>query len=139
MKILIRKINGIVTPEPEYIEEYNNIKENVLLSCDLTAKRNIKFHKKYFKLILTILECQDTHKYKDDLRADIMFRIKETKKILCSDMKVREIPKSISFANMDQLEFERIYNKTVQAGLDILRDEGKGKFIEEYENILVKF
>ena len=140
MIILGKIIDGIMTPEDEYIDDYISLKENTLYKVEIKKSRDIKFHKKYMKLISVIFEFQETYKHKDHLRKEITKHLGYYEEYKNMRGEIVKEAKSVSFAKMDNLEFEKLYNSTIDEGFEILRHEGKTeKMIEEYEKILLNF
>jgi hypothetical protein len=68
------------------------------------------FHKKFFALVELVFQNQDLTDDKDNLRAYLTVKagFYET---ITSDIGVMYLPKSISFAKMDEIEFEELFTK----------------------------
>lgn len=76
--------------------------------------RNIRFHRKFFGLLNLVVDNTDIFKSVDDLRFIICMEIGYCDYITNPITgEVVKKPKSISFAKMDNKEFEDLYNKTI--------------------------
>lgn len=94
-------------------EKAKKIKPMELLECEIKKPRNYMFHKKFFALINMIFQNQEHYKNIDDLRHDLT--IEAGYYTLREDMKGNTIKKanSISFASMDERDFNEYYNKVL--------------------------
>lgn len=134
MKIDMVKINNALTPHGPQAEEWlKKIKNGQQVQADVVRPRNVQFHRKFFALLHLGYDNWEPpeippeslraaklppgimpQKDFDEWRKDII--------ILCGHYKVvyrgkgeefRLVAKSISFANMEQEEFDRLYNKAI--------------------------
>jgi len=115
------------------LTELVRLRQNTDYKFEVTHPRNYKFHKKFFALLNLGFANQD--KIKDYTE----YRIIKTMqagffKIIVTEKGKVYYPESISFSNMDELEFEQVY-KTV---LDIICTETK-LTSGEIENELISF
>ncbi len=99
------------------------------LRVTMRRVRNYEFHKKYFALLNYAFDCWEPPEPKaskllelinvppeknfDQFRADITILAGFYKANYRVNGEVRLEPKSISFANMDEDEFEQLYEKTI--------------------------
>jgi len=83
------------------------------LMATLTAARNIAFHNKYFALIGASFPMADTDLTIKQFRAECTIGAGFCDWFTTDDGILVAIPKSISFAAMDQTEFERLYKDTI--------------------------
>lgn len=134
-EITLIKRHGILQPDSEAdADVYYQLKDGVAYSCKISAKRNGKFHRKYFALLDVLFnifepEIVIDEKLKKRL-GDVVpqknrTRFRKDLAIVCGyyDMivnikgEVRAEAKSISFAEMDEITFEALYNKTIDYGI----------------------
>ena len=105
------------------------IKEGEVIQCEIKRTRNIKFHNKYFSLLMVGYECidvsglmhngQPTGKNFDVFRKDIAVLCGFYDQVFSLNGKgFKLVAKSISFANMEETEFELLYNQTVNKLLE---------------------
>jgi len=103
----------------------------------LTMPRNIKHHKKYFKLIGLVFEAQSHYTDRDDMRGDIMVALGYCKRINSWDGSVRIKETSVSFANMDQTKFDEVYNRTLDFIVkEIIPGVSKADLVRELEEFM---
>lgn len=111
MKLLVKKTNGGLKPmyESDY-EIYSKIPLGEEFEIEYKKQRNIKFHKKVFALFKLAFENQESYSNLNDLRRDLTITAgyyTESANMLTGE--VFKHAKSISFANMDELEFSDLY------------------------------
>lgn len=90
------------------------------LRVKVTRIRNVQFHRKWWALINFAFDCwepeeenQVGEKNLDRFRKDIIILAGFYDRYIRLDGSTRIEPKSISFANMDEDEFEKLYSKTI--------------------------
>ena len=115
MKITIVKQNDNsfkIAFDSDY-EKAKKLKVGELLECEIKRKRNYKFHKLYFSLINMVYDNQSLYTNIDHLRNDLT--IEAGYYDLCFNFQNESVKraKSISFANMDEDEFNELYNRTI--------------------------
>ncbi|MDD5855282.1 MAG: DUF1367 family protein [Prevotella sp.] len=108
---------------PLYDSDYDDkkrLKVGSTVKCAITKPRNLEHHKKFFALIrLTLDNLPEPLVRKWGVRSeeDMLKRFKRDLGMFTStinDRGEREIEyESISFASMDQTEFERFYNRCI--------------------------
>lgn len=112
MKILVVKTpSGL---KPLYDSDYDNYSKIALgeeFEIEYTKKRNIKFHRKAFALFKLAFENQSDFRNLDDMRYEITIVAGYyDEKISLITNEVYKKAKSISFSQMDELEFNEYYN-----------------------------
>lgn len=116
MKItLIKGIDGKLVPA--FNSDYDTakkIKLNEPFEYEFKMPRNIRFHRKFFGLLNLVVDNTEIFKSVDDLRFIICMEIGYCDYITNPVTgEVVKKPKSISFAKMDNKEFEDLYNKAI--------------------------
>ncbi len=114
----INKLQGLV---PLYSSDYDEKKKLKLgqeYEIEIKQPRNIKFHKKFFALLNIAFENLPesmVNKYPtiDILRQALIIEAGYCDTIITLSGEVTKKAKSISFANMDNVEFEQLYNSIV--------------------------
>lgn len=115
MKFLVQKtIYGL---QPVFNSDHEALKESKLkigevYEVEIKKKRNYQFHKKYFALLNLCYENQEVFESIEDLRYFLTMKAGYYKQIDTGNGTMF-IPKSISFAKMDEIEFERLYQLTI--------------------------
>jgi hypothetical protein len=82
------------------------------VSARIYIPRNIKFIRKYFAMLKTALEMADVEMNDDQWRHLVLCGIGHCDWFKYGDKQI-PIPKSISFANMEEAEFELIYSDSL--------------------------
>ena len=125
--VYLKKVPGGLIPASEQdAEVIKKFRIGSVIKADCTNPRNIKFHRKYFCLVNLAYElwCETRpvdQEYKGIPVLPDFDRFREDLVILCGlftatyaiDGSVKFKAKSISFANMPEDEFERLYQKTI--------------------------
>lgn len=113
MKIaLVKNLNGTFTPAYDSdFEIAKKIKVNSFYEFDFKKPRNYMFHKKFFALINLAYHNQDIYNNIDDMREDLtidagFYRTTENK-----HGETVKKALSISFASMDEIEFNNLYSR----------------------------
>jgi len=114
MKLLVQKTpRGLLPVYDSDMEIYCKIPMNEEFEIEYVKKRNLKFHKKFFALLKLAFENQSDYRLLEDLRRDVIITAgwyDETVSVITGE--VLKVAKSISFANMDEVEFIQLYEKT---------------------------
>lgn len=76
-----------------------------------TKPRNPKFHRLFFGMIGVVFEHQEQYPTLEGMLDAIKIAVGHCDKIIGIDKKTYFIPRSISFAKMDQESFEQFYNR----------------------------
>ena len=139
-KIYLEKRMGALVAADEVADDVlKKIPLNATICVDVSIPRNIRFHRKFWAMLHIIFKNQDHFKSLDTLlgacklatgHADII----KTKHGLVG------IPKSISFAKMDETEFSRFYEKAIAWVLsDVIPGLKRKELDTEVENELRRF
>ena len=113
-------------------EKAKSIPVNVPFEIEYKKKRNILFHRKFFALIELVYQNQEVYNNKEHLRKDLtisagFYEIRHN----FEGVEIYE-PKSISFGNMDEVEFSELYNRFVDVVVQWLGID-KQSIIDEIE------
>lgn len=146
MEIFAFKRAGILNPTEECIEDYNSIKEGPILKCVITEPRNVGYHRKYFAFLSSFFNMLDGYTTKDNLRYELTMQSGFYYEFETTTGKKMRRPQSIAFNKMDQQEFEKFVNKTIETALVMLwKNAKKNKVnlsveqLKDYEEILIRF
>lgn len=119
---LVKQFNGTFKPanDSDY-EKTKKYKVNDIIKFEATKPRNIKFHKKFFSLINMVFQNQEVYTDINNLRKELTKACGYyTEYINHKGITVYEA-KSISFAKMDEFEFETLYNKFLDKVVEIFK------------------
>lgn len=139
MKAYFTRHNNSLLPADKHSQEVlEKMKYNTWYRVTFTKPRNIQFHKKYWELLNTVIDCSGyyTGIPNETAREDLHKRIKRALKfydivaIDNTDFVAIEY-KTIRFDKMDNLQFEDYYSSAIDA---ILKDEELG--VSDLERVL---
>lgn len=135
MKAIYKKTFGGFEPIDENAKKIHRrykVGDDVIL--EHKAKRNVRFHRKYFAMLNLTFQNQEITDNENDFREAVQIAAgfyHYQKQLDGSEVKRSD---SISFENMDDITFEKLYNKVFTICLRIL-----GCKSEELEFELLKF
>jgi len=110
---LVRTLSGFNPATNSDFELSKKIKLNEIYSYEFKRPRNYNFHKKFFALVKMVYENQEQYTNIEHLRKDLI--IESGNYDLRYDLlgvEIREA-KSISFAKMDEIQFNYLYNSVI--------------------------
>ncbi len=107
-----------LTPAYETDEAaFESLRPGNMYKADIRKARNPDHHRKGFALINVIFENQERYRTIEDLLVELKLMTGWYREHIRSDGTIIYVPKSISFADMDQLEFERFYDAVIDIAL----------------------
>lgn len=112
MEILVVKtINGLLKPAfEEDLDKFKKLPKDSYFEIKYTAKRNIRFHRKFFALIKLAYENQSDYRISDDMRRDLIITAGHYDEVINKITgEVYKIAKSLQFNKMDEMEFSQVY------------------------------
>lgn len=124
-EIVLMKVAGALVPHDEAAAAFiQKLKLGELTRSDYKRVRNYRFHKKYFALVAFAFDQwepkdsltyqgQPVMKNKERFRKDVAILAGFFESTVNLKGEVRLEAKSISFAQMDEIEFEALYNATI--------------------------
>jgi Protein of unknown function (DUF1367). len=143
MKIkVLNTAQGLIALYDEDYDEKRKLKIGQTYVCEIKKTRNLQFHKKYFALINCAWEYQSERRRaffsenKDIFRKTVEIAAGWSERVYSISRKEwLEVPKSISFEKMDNIEFTELYErvKTVLFNT-FLRDINKEEFLKNLIN-----
>lgn len=116
---LIKQFNNALYPAtPADVEKLAKVKSGEGIICSYKKPRNFEFHKKYFALLnyaFDIWEPPEEAPAKnfDRFREEVTMAAGHYNVVPSIKGDTRYIAKSISFAAMDEIEFQDLYEKSV--------------------------
>jgi len=144
-------IGGQVIPaDPATVEAWNKIKLGEVVRADFKRARNPKFHRKYFALLNLAFdhwnpELPEIHGMKaeksfEQFRKDLTILAGYYTVSVRLNGEARVEAKSISFASMDEAEFEKLYSATIDVILKRVMQWADREEIERLvDQILLEF
>lgn len=150
-EIVLMKVSNILVPHDEAATAFiQKMKAGELTHADFKRVRNYKFHKKYFALLDFAFEQWEPHggltykdmpvaKNKERFRKDLIILAGFYESTVNLRSEVRLEAKSISFGLMDEVEFEQLYNATVEVVLRRILTRYTREDLDEVINQLLRF
>tara|TARA_B100001250_G_scaffold178716_1_gene153599 strand:+ start:455 stop:877 length:423 start_codon:yes stop_codon:yes gene_type:complete len=118
VKIRLKKAFGVLVPSlPEDEEKMKGWTNEEIIEVNVRKPRNPKFHRKFFALVGLVFANQEKYTNREDLLVELKIRTGHYKEHINYEGLTIYIPKSISFEKMDELEFEKFYNKVIDVVL----------------------
>ena len=111
----INSIGKIVPLYDSGYDAFKKVKRNTELLVDITQPRNIKFHKKYFALVNMAFQNQERFDDIEILRKELTIQAGFYKEYVSFEGELKREAKSISFSAMDDIEFNELYSKFINA------------------------
>lgn len=113
MDAIFRKELGCLRPADEQAEHLlHGLKLGECIEVKTRKPRNLQQHRLFWKLMQTVCENQDHYKTPEEVCIAFKFGVGLTDKIK-TKRGVVEIPKSISFAKMDQIAFGEFFKRAI--------------------------
>ncbi len=115
--LVVNHSNQLEAVDMEGETVLTKFKQGETLRAVLTKPRNSKHHRKFFAMLNLVFQNQDIYDVLEDLLTEVKLRTGHYKAHVTVKGKVIYIPKSISFDELDQLEFDDIYEKAIKCCL----------------------
>lgn len=121
MKLFFIKSQGgvLIPADSECIDNMQKVKNGDTIMIEYKPKRNYQFHKKAFALLNLVLQNQDHYKTVENILEVVKFRAGYFETIITHTGKKHYKTKSISFSEMDNLEFEEFYSKIIDVAFEL--------------------
>lgn len=120
MKLHLCKQYGQLIPATEQDRELiEKVSQGEVIYAEFKKMRNGRHHRKYFALLNKVFENQEKYGTFEEFRATVTVMAGHCDVVYAGDVEIR-IPRTISFAKMDQREFEIFYNNAINAMLKML-------------------
>ena len=120
---LIKTAGGLIPTDPDSEKWYRKIKIGGMVHSKFTLYRNPKFHRKFFALLNIAYDNWEPGEINSKygvpeknfkrFRKDLAILAGYYHLVIRLDGTTRPQADSISFASMDQAEFEKLYSKTI--------------------------
>ena len=131
MKIAFVKVKDCgYWPYTEHdIEALRKVANDEVIMCDVRRKRNVDHHRKGFALLHAMFDNQDKFDDFDRFRDWVQIAAGVVDTVIGEDGKVYYKIKSLSFADMDQSEFDKVYDKFITVAFEKLRQDFALEFV----------
>lgn len=112
-------INGLIPLYPADLDEKRKLKIGKDYEVEVKHPRNYEFHKKFFALVNLCYENYETEMPSDTFRRWLIMRAGFVNAFV-TDRGTFYDAESISFASMDQKEFEEVYDRVLNVVIKLL-------------------
>ena len=111
-QIMVKRLGALRPTDDEGTEAMRKIGDGELVKVTWTRPRNIRFHNKFFAMLGIVLKNQEHYTSMDELLGVCKLRIGHVT-VIQTPYGLERWPKSISFATMDETEFNIFYDAAV--------------------------
>jgi len=121
MKILL--VKTLAGYKPAFEQDYENAKRHKagdIIEFECKLKRNSGFHSKFFALLELVFQNQDTTNHREAFRKWMIINAGYFTVVKFPDGTSEKIADSISFASMDQEQFERVFQDVLQVAINVV-------------------
>lgn len=114
--ILCKRITSLIPIDDEGKEALDGIGQGELIKVKITKARNLKHHKKFFDMLQLVFSNQETYPTLKHLLTAVKLEAGWYEdEAVDVNGKRSYLVKSISFAKMDQVEFNEFYMQSIAA------------------------
>jgi hypothetical protein len=107
------------------------IKDGQIIHVDFKKPRNPLFHNKFMSMIRVVFDNQEQHGDIENILAIVKVELGYYTTMMYGKYEIR-VPKSISFAAMDELKFDHFYNRAIAVCLTNWLPGTTKKELDEY-------
>jgi hypothetical protein len=148
--VLMKAPNGVLVPcDPQATEYIAGLKLGVAVRAEVKRMRNYKFHRKLFALLNFAFETWEpveptyrgevVAKNFSQFRNDVVVLAGFSETTFTLKGEVRVVAKSLSFASMEQDEFDRLYESVITVILSKILKNYKRDDLDNVINRLMDF
>jgi hypothetical protein len=137
----MRKLpGGLLQPADEVAHAaLQRIRNNSVVAAEVTQSRNPKLHRKYFKMLDVAYSNQERYHDKEEFRREVLIEAGFYTLHHHRNGQVSKVPRSICFAEMDDIEFRRVYDQSLEAILRAFLPGTDQKLFEQAVNEMMRF
>lgn len=139
MKVYLKREGD--TFKPLSVNDADNmkrIKEGDIIYVEYKKPRNPVFHNKFMSMVRVVYENSEQYESFDALLNVFKVELGYYDTMWWRDIEIR-VPRSISFAKMDELEFRELYDKAVTMALHRFLPTVTTQELEEYVNKIASY
>ncbi len=119
MKCIVKKCGYHFEPAYECDQQaFETLKSGNMYKADFRKARNPGHNAKAFVLINLIYDNQEKYANKEDLRTELKMQCGSYYHHVSFNGDIKYFPKSWSFADMDQTEFEALYDRLIDVAIN---------------------
>lgn len=117
--MLVKRLNGLHAANDHSAELIRSLVQGEVVRATIRKPRNVQFHRKFFALLQLVHEATDAWPTVEALLIDLKFRLGHVESVQLSTGETIRLPKSISFAKMDDLQFSEFFNRALRELCDM--------------------
>ena len=110
--LVVKKLKALHPIDAEGEAVLRNLGQGEIVRVEIKRPRNVLFHRKLFALLTIILDNQEFYKSIEDLLDVAKIRAGHVR-VVETKMGQVLVPKSISFASMDDVAFANFYDRVI--------------------------
>lgn len=111
---LTRTVAGLEAHDDQGKDVLRKIKVGEVVQCEITKPRNLAHHRKFWALLNCFWECAGDWSSPYAILIELKVRLGHVHRVVIRETgEIVSVPRSISFASMDQLEFDAFYEKAL--------------------------
>jgi len=109
-----RTVQGLKAIDDHGRSILQKVKVGEVIQCELNKPRNLAHHRKFWALLNTVWQAAGEWSSPYGLLIELKVRLGLVQEVLLRDTgELVRVPKSISFAQMDQTEFDQFYERAM--------------------------
>lgn len=112
---LVRTVAGLKAANDDALAALRRIAVGELVQADVRRPRNVKYHRKFFALCHLVFDASGQWESVEHLLTDLKFHLRHVESFRLHDGRQVDVPASISFAAMDDVEFSRFFDRAIRA------------------------
>lgn len=112
--MLVKRLNGLHAADDAAADVVRALAQGEVIRANIRKPRNLQFHRKFFALLQLVYESTELWPSVDELLIDLKFRLGHVDAVQLSSGEVVKLPKSISFAKMDDVEFSQFFDRSMR-------------------------
>ena len=137
--LMAKKLSALYPIDETGEVAMKRVGQGEIVTVDIKRPRNLAFHRRFFAMLNIIYQNQDAYKSLEDLLNVCKLRVGHCDTLATKYGEVK-IPRSISFAAMDDAEFSEFYGRAVDWMLQEVIPGLKRKDLDqEFEAQLMEF
>lgn len=109
-----RTLTGLGATDNEGIDVLKRVPLGELVRCEITRPRNLQHHKKFFALLNVVCDATDKWPTSQRLLLELKDVLGYVSQETLSTGRILDVPRSISFARMDQIAFDAFYDRSLK-------------------------
>lgn len=111
---LMRTVGGLKACDDAGVDALRKIKTGEIVQCEITRPRNVAHHRKFWALLNVFWQATGDWSSTYGVLIELKVRLGHVQEVLLRDTgELVRVPKSISFARMDQSEFDVFYERCI--------------------------